>query len=236
MKDIPAGTFSMGSNDSDDLYAQPPHQVTLNAFRMQETEVTQEQYLAVMGANPACFDTGTTALFRPIERVSWYDVVKYCNALSTLSGLNQVYDTTTWTAAFTKNGYRLPTEAEWEYACRGGTTTAYWWGADTNGMGACAWSDYNSGRTTHPVATKTANAYGLHDMTGNVWEWCNDWFENYSAAAATNPLGATAGTSRVVCGGSWFNDVSYLRSVSRDRDQPGNRRNSIGFRCVCSRN
>jgi formylglycine-generating enzyme required for sulfatase activity len=236
MKDIPAGTFTMGSSDTNFYNAQPPHQVTLSAFRMQETEVTQEQYLAVMGTNPAWFDTGATAPLRPVEQVSWYDAVKFCNALSLLSGRSVVYDTSTWTADFAKNGYRLPTEAEWEYACRGGTTTTYWWGADTNGMGICTWSSYNSGFATHPVATKTANMYGLYDMTGNVWEWCNDWRGDYPAAAATNPLGAITGISRVARGGSWINEVFSLRSALCFGDRPYSRSGNFGFRCVCSRN
>jgi formylglycine-generating enzyme required for sulfatase activity len=231
MKDIPAGTFSMGETG----IATPVHQVTLSAFLMQETEVTQEQYLAVMGKNQARFDTGATAPLKPVETVSWYEAVKFCNALSLLSGLTAVYDTTTWTADFTKNGYRLPTEAEWEYACRAGSLTSYWWGPDTNGMGASTWSLYNSGFTTQPVATKAANAYGLYDMTGNVWEWCNDWYGAYTAGAATNPLGAATGEFRVLRGGSWYAYVNDLRSAYRYGDLPGNRNCYIGFRCVCSR-
>jgi formylglycine-generating enzyme required for sulfatase activity len=207
MKDIPAGTFTMGSLDTvDGPVASPPHQVTLSAFKMSETDVTQEQYLAVKDTNPSYFDTGTGASLRPVEKVSWHDAVKYCNALSLLSGLTAVYDTSAWTADFSKTGYRLPTEAQWEYACRAGSTTEFWWGTDTNGMGARTWSYYNSGGTTHPVATKLANAYGLYDMAGNVWQWCNDWYGDYTAGAATDPTGASTGTYRVLRGGSWFSD------------------------------
>jgi formylglycine-generating enzyme required for sulfatase activity len=236
MKDIPAGTFNMGEAG----IAEPVHQVTLSAFRMQETEVTQEQYVAVMGINPAYFDTGATAPLRPVEQVSWYDAVKYCNALSLRVGLTAVYDTSTWIADFTKNGYRLPTEAQWEYACRGNTTTPYWWGADTNGMGARAWWRGNSDSTTHPVAAKPANAYGLCDMTGNVWEWCNDWYGAYSSGAQSDPPGPDSNPDsyRVIRGGSWNYTDAPLRSAIRDIGLPGYRYFNFygfGFRVVLPR-
>ena len=225
MKDIPAGTFTMGSSDVNDS-AQPPHQVTLSAFRMQETEVTQEQYLAVRGTNPSYF---TGNLTRPVEWVNWYDAAAFCNTLSVLSGLTAVYDTLTWTMDTSKNGYRLPTEAQWEYACRGGTTTTYWWGADTNGMGACAWTYYNS-RATQPVGMKTANAYGLYDMVGNVFVWCNDLYEKYPAGAVTNPAGAAKGTDRIARGGGWAYDESLLHSAYRLRGDPSAYGYTTGFR------
>ena len=237
MKDIPTGTFIMGSDSSVDYGASPPHQVTLSAFKMQETDVTQEQYLAVMGTNPSYFDSGTGAALRPVETVSWYDAVHYCNALSKLSGLDTVYNTTTWAADFTKSGYRLPTEAQWEYACRAGSITEFWWGPDTNGMGARTWSYNNSGGTTQPVATKLANAYGLYDMTGNVWQWCNDWYGSYTAGAATDPTGATTGTYRVLRGGSWnYYDVDDIRSANRYYNDPDvSNYVVIGFRVVLPR-
>jgi formylglycine-generating enzyme required for sulfatase activity len=229
MKDIPAGIFDMGETG----IATPVHQVTLSAFKMQETEVTQEQYLAVMGSNPSRYITGTDAPLRPVEQVSWYDAVRYCNTLSLLSDLTVVYDTLTWRTDMSKSGYRLPTEAEWEYACRGGTTTTYWWGADTNGMGARAWSTYNSGNTTHPVATKMANAYGLHDMAGNVWEWNNDWYGAYWPEAVTNPTGSTGSGYRVLRGGCWDNDETDLRSARRNSDRtPNYWYRTVGFRVV----
>jgi formylglycine-generating enzyme len=198
MKDIPAGTFTMGSDSFVDYNAQPPHQVTLSGFKMEETDVTQEQFRAVM-------DSGASSSPSPMEPVSWFDAVRFCNALSKFSGLDTVYNTTTWAANFTKNGYRLPTEAQWEYACRAGSTEEYWWGSDTNGMGARAWSYNNSdsGSTIHPVGAKLANAYGLYDMTGNVWQWCNDWFGNYKAGAATDPTGPATGMYHVLRGGSF---------------------------------
>ena len=233
MKDIPAGVFTMGEGG----IAEPTHQVTLSAFKMQETEVTQEQYLAVMGTNPASF---TGDLTRPVESVSWYDAVKYCNVLSALQGLSAVYDTLAWTADFSKTGYRLPTEAQWEYGCRGGTATTYWWGADTVGMGARTWSYYNSYNTTQPVATTVANAYGLYDMTGNVWEWCNDWYGSYAAGAVTNPTGAATGSFRVWRGGSRDYDHGFDERVYRSANRshvnvPGIRISLVGFRVVLPR-
>jgi formylglycine-generating enzyme required for sulfatase activity len=207
---IPAGTFTMGSDSAVDGAAHPPHQVTLSAFKMQETDVTQEQYLAVMGTNPSYFDSGTGASLRPVDQVSWFDAVKYCNALSLLSGLTAVYDTSTWTADFSKTGYRLPTEAQWEYACRAGSATEFWWGPDTNGLGARTWTFFNSNGTPQPVATKLANSYGLYDMAGNVYQWSNDWYGAYTAGAATDPTGAATGALRVLRGGSWVNDRSDI--------------------------
>jgi formylglycine-generating enzyme required for sulfatase activity len=234
MKDIPAGTFTMGSDSSVDEGAQPPHQVTLSAFRMQETDVTQEQYLAVTGKNPSYFDTGTGASLRPVEQVSWFNAVKFCNALSVLSGLTAVYDTSTWIADFSKTGYRLPTEAQWEYACRAGSITEYWWGPDTNGMGARTWSQNNSNGTTQPVATKLANAFGLYDMTGNVWQWCNDWYGPYPAGVATDPTGVATGPGRVLRGASWGNDGDAFRSAERG-EVPPIYNFGYGFRAVLPR-
>ena len=221
----------MGSDSSADwTSARPKHQVTLSAFKLQETAVTQEQYLAVTGTNPSYFQTGTDASLRPVESVSWYNAARFCNALSALSGLTLVYDTTTWAADTSKKGYRLPTEAQWEYACRAGSTTAYWWGADTTGIGTRAWYSVNSGYTTQPVATKTANAYGLYDMAGNVWQWVNDWYGSYTGTAQTNPTGPSSGSYRVFRGGSCSNDASNLRSAFRYNLSPVNACYDFGFR------
>jgi formylglycine-generating enzyme required for sulfatase activity len=236
LKSIPAGTFTIGSDSSADYDAYPPHQVTLSTFKIQETDVTQEQYLAVMGTNPSNFDTGMGALLRPVETVSWYDAVRFCNALSKLSGLDSVYEATTWAADFTKNGFRLPTEAQWEYACRAGSITEYWWGPDTNGMGARSWWYYNSNGTTHPVAAKLANAYGLYDMKGNVFNWCNDWYESYTAGEVIDPIGPATGTLRVSRGAAWEDNLGFyglglFRSAYRSPgDFPSNKNQDIGFR------
>jgi formylglycine-generating enzyme len=235
MREIPAGTFTMGSDSSEDYGATPTHQVTLSAFAMQETDVTQEQYQAVMDTNPSLFYKGTGASLRPAETVTWYNAVQFCNALSTLSGLTPIYDTSTWTADFSKTGYRLPTEAQWEYACRAGSTTEFWWGPDTNGMGVRSWSYYNSGGITHPVATKLPNAYGLYDMAGNVSQWCNDWYGPYTAGAVTDPTGAASGEYRVLRGGSWYYGSLIFRSAYRDCIHPYGWLSLYGFRVVFPR-
>jgi formylglycine-generating enzyme required for sulfatase activity len=222
MKDIPAGTFSMGEAG----VADSVHQVTLRAFRIQETEVTQEQYLAVMGKNPSYFPGDFS---RPVEQANWNDAVQFCNELSALTGLTPVYDTATLTPDNTKTGYRLPTEAQWEYACRAGSTTPYWWAADTNGLGASAWWYGNSSGTTHPVASKSANGWGLFDMAGNVLEWCNDWYAGYAPGAATDPTGASSGTYRVIRGGCLADMSARLRSASRLKGIPGYRPVGPGY-------
>lgn len=226
LKEIPAGTFTMGQASIADTV----HQVTLSAFAMQETDVTQQQYFDVMGAQPSYF-TGDPA--RPVESITWFNAARYCNVLSALVGFGAVYDTTSWSADFSRNGFRLPTEAQWECACRAGTTTPYWWGNDTTGMDSGTWSVYNSDSMTHPVAAKRPNAFGLYDMTGNVWQWCNDWYATYGSDSVTDPSGPATGTLRVLRGGSWGYDD--FRSATRDASDPNAFDNKDGFRCVLPR-
>jgi formylglycine-generating enzyme required for sulfatase activity len=245
MVTISAGTFMMGQTSSNWI---PVHSVTLTeSFYMGKYQVTQEQYQAVTGSNPSIFSSdpqaGETQSKRPVEYVTWYDTVEFCNKLSVLEGLQEVYTISgrtpasgypitnaTVTADFTKNGYRLPTEAQWEYACRAGTTTAYNTGdtiSDNTG-----WYTSNSGSKTHHVGLKPANAWGLEDMHGNVWEWCWDWYGLYASGAQTNPTGASSGTERVVRGGSWSGSADNLRSASRGSDDPSDRYSRTGFRLV----
>ena len=260
MLSIPAGTFTMGSPESEPgrNSDETQHSVTLNSFKMSKYQVTQEQYQAVMGSNPSYFTTavygesGTPGKL-PVEYVSWYDALVFCNKLSIAEGLNPVYSisgktnpsewgsvptdiNSTWDAAVmdkSKNGYRLPTEAEWEYACRAGTTTAYNTG-DTINYYDTGWYYDNSVRQTHQVGLMSVNAWGLYDMHGNVSELCWDWYGNYSSSPANNPIGADSGPIRVVRGGDWGDFGRNLRSACRGWNSGGSCGWSkyIGFRLV----
>jgi formylglycine-generating enzyme required for sulfatase activity len=224
---IKAGTFNMGSAGGGEDEA-PVHSVSLTCdFWMDATEVTQSDYQSVMGSNPSFFSGGD----KPAEQISWFNAIRYCNARSKRDGKDIVYDTSTWEADFTKNGYRLPTEAEWEYACRAGTTTDFYWGNGT--IDEYAWYSGNSDSMTHPVAQKMANAFGLYDMCGNVWEWCNDWLGYYTGDSETDPKGDNYGLYRIVRGGCWVNVALVLRSAGRSANHPEyTGQASVGFRVV----
>ncbi|GHU49166.1 hypothetical protein FACS1894200_07530 [Spirochaetia bacterium] len=163
--------------------------------------------------------------------VSWYEAVEYCNARSRKEGLTPAYTISGTNVSWNRNanGYRLPTEAEWEYACRAGTTTPYFSGSSVDNVG---WYGGNSGYKVHPVGTKQANAWGLYDMHGNVYEWCWDRHGDYSSASQTDPLGAAAGRRRVLRGGCWNSIAVFLRSASRVYNAPANSNNGYGFRLV----
>jgi formylglycine-generating enzyme required for sulfatase activity len=214
MVPIPGGTFEMGTNvgPGDD---KPVHSVTLSAFEMSATEITQGQYKAVMGTNPSMF-TGDDNL--PVENVSWNDAVAFCRALSQKTG----------------GEFRLPTEAEWEYACRAGTTTVYNLGDAESDLARAGWYNSNSNSTTHPVGQKTPNSWGLYDMHGNVWEWCNDWYATYSSDSVTNPTGPSTGSSHLRRGGCWHNYAWFCRSANRGGGAPAEGGSDYtGFRVVC---
>ncbi len=219
---IPAGEFMMGSpgteSNADD---ETQHRVTLTKpFYLGVTEVTQEQYQKVMGKNPSQFKGPQN----PVEKVRWADAVEFCRKLSAMPAEK--------TAGHV---YRLPTEAEWEYACRSGTTTAYGFGDDASRLGDYGWYDNkNSGRTTHPVGGKQPNGWGLYDMHGNVMEWCQDWYGDYPSRSTTDPTGATSGSYRVSRGGSWSSIAWNCRSAHRDWDTPGRRYYYLGFRVLRS--
>jgi len=234
MVTIPAGSFLMGAVPGDeDAYddEKPRHEVKISRpFRMMVYPVTQGLYEKVMGKNPSFFKGDGR---RPVESVSWFDAVKFCNKLSELAGLTPCYqiegESVHWDAS--TNGYRLPTEAEWEYAARGGVDGEVRYG-DLNDI---AWWDENSGNKTHPVGEKEPNGYGLYDVLGNVWEWCWDWYDEdyYESSPRDNPRGPSSGEYRVLRGGSWWDgSPQVLRSSNRYRDAPDDGYDDVGFRCV----
>jgi len=228
---IPAGTFEMGSpvGEKGRDRGERQHRVTITrGFWMGETEVTQGQWKAVMGSNPSYFPRCGADC--PVEQVSWFAVVRFANALSRKAGFEQCYQISGETVTFkglSCTGYRLPTEAEWEYAARAGTTDRYPGGNDFDAVG---WSNDNSGRETRQVGTKRANAWGLHDMSGNVWEWVWDWKGMYPSAAVTDPTGPSSGFGRVMRGGSWYGSAESCRSAVRDDSVPLNQFHFFGFR------
>jgi len=215
---VPPGMFTMGCTASN-LYTcssneNPTHSVTLTrAFYMSRYEVTQSQWVAEMGSNPSYFQPPNYSNNpnRPVERVSWDAIQGYLSA----------------------TGMRLPSEAEWEYACRAGTTTAFNNdSSDDATAGTIAWYSSNSGGKTRPVGGKAANALGLYDMAGNVHEWVNDRYGLYSSGAQTNPIGPASGTFRVWRGGSWDSSSNALRSSFRGSYMPVDQDNILGFRVV----
>jgi formylglycine-generating enzyme required for sulfatase activity len=218
---VPPGTFDMGCIQGSNSYGcfsfeQPVHTVTLtNAYYIGRYEVTQAQWTAKMGSNPSYFTGQADSPSRPVERVSWNTIQGFLSA----------------------TGMRLPTEAEWEYACRAGTATPFHSGpgfpngtTDDNLVSQIAWFNCNGGCNTYAVGTKAANALGLHDMLGNVWEWCGDWYGGYSSVAQTNPTGPGSGSYRVLRGGAWNYGTDYVRSSGRSGHSPGSSSSYFGFR------
>jgi len=218
---IPAGTFIMGDASGED--DETPHEVTLTKpFKMGVHEVTQAQYEQVMGVNPSKFKGADYPVQDyPVETVTWDDAVEFCRRLSELPAEKEA-----------GNVYRLPTEAEWEYACRAGTTTMYSFGDDESDLRNYAWYLRYSGGGTHPVGGKKPNAWGVYDMHGNVWEWCQDWYGDYPSGSVTDPSGAKSGSDRVFRGGSWSMTPEHCRSATRFGGFPWYRNGYLGFR-VC---
>jgi formylglycine-generating enzyme required for sulfatase activity len=217
---IPKGTFTMGSPEARHSEFEAEHQVTISRdYYLGVYEVTQEQYENVMGTNPSVF----RQLRNPVEQVSWEDAVEFCKRLSELTEEKAA-----------GRVYRLPTEAEWEYACRAGSTTKYSFGDDEGQLRDYAWFDVNSSSKTHRVGQKQQNAWGLFDMHGNVWEWCADWYGEYPKEPLTDPVGPAKGLSRVDRGGSWNSGAAYCESSSRLRFNLANRPHYIGFRVALS--
>jgi formylglycine-generating enzyme required for sulfatase activity len=249
MKNIPAGTFPMGCTlgdkecKSDEL---PLRNITLSPFQMGETEVTKAQYQAVMESIPSSLSNCSLC---PEKGVSWFDAVVFCNRLSVALGLRPCYySDSNFTQIYGKNGnswaihnngaafrdisargFRLPTEAEWEYAARGGNNSLIYSGSNT--AGNVAWYDINSGGKSQSAKVKQGNGYGLFDMSGNVFEWCQDWYSTYTSSDQTNPVGPSTGVTRVLRGGAWFISVEYCRVSSRSHFFPSDNFN-YGFRVV----
>ena len=231
---LPIGEFRMGSQQYSN--EQPVHGVKISKrFALSETEVTQGQYQAVMGENPSHFKDLPEWEMLPVEQVSWLDAVNYCNKLSASEGLSPCYalqgDEVRWDGLECQ-GYRLPTEAEWEYAARADETTEY---AGSDRLDEVAWHSGNSGSKTHSVGTKKANAWFLKDLSGNVWEWVWDWYaDSYKATGGQDPVGPASGSFRVVRGGSWFDDAGFARVAFRIRHAPSSRAIFVGFRLARS--
>ncbi len=214
---VKGGTFQMGctseqSDCNDD--EKPVHTVTVSDFYMGKYEVTQKQWKEIMGNNPSYFKGDNL----PVERVSWNDIQEFLKKLNQKTGMN----------------YRLPTEAEWEYAARGGVKSRGYKYAGSNDIDEVAWHDGNSGNKTHPVGQKKANELGIYDMSGNVWEWCSDWYSSsyYGSSPQNNPQGPSSGLHRVARGGSWYDYARYCRVARRDFSGPGIRYYALGFRLV----
>ena len=215
---IPAGEFGMENQMWSCSGNNRLHQVKISkTFYMGRHEVTQGQWKAVMGNNPSYFkECGPEC---PVENVSWDDVQKFLDKLNRKGGDYE---------------YCLPTEAQWEYACRAGSTTRYYTGDSESDLARAGWYDGNSGDKTHPVGQKEPNAFGLYDMHGNVWEWCRDWYGDYPPGPVTDPTGPDSGSSRVLRGGCWISYARGCRSAYRDDRYPSYRNSDYGFRLALS--
>ena len=213
---VQGGTFMMGATAEQGSDAwdseKPAHQVTLSSFSIGRYEVTQEEWQTVMGSNPSEFKGSR----KPVEQVSWNDCKSFISKLNSITGKN----------------FRLPTEAEWEFASRGGIKSQGYKYSGSNNLNSVAWYNDNSGNTTHDVGQKSPNELGIYDMSGNVWEWCQDWYDinYYSSSPQTNPTGPSSGSRRVVRGGSWNFIARSCRVSGRDGSSPGSRGGGLGFR------
>ena len=207
---VKGGTFQMGSDDGYE-WEKPVHRVTLSDYYIGETEVTQELWSAVMGSNPSRFSGNMQC---PVEMVSWNDCQTFISKLNELTGAT----------------FRLPTEAQWEFAARGGNNSQGYIYSGSNTIDDVAWYTSNSSSTTHPVKTKAPNELGIYDMSGNVLEWCSDWYGSYSSAAQTDPTGSSTGSNRVRRGGSWFDFATDCRVASRSIYTPSLSSSLLGLR------
>ena len=234
MVDIPGGAFLMGTADVEPNLREHyrPHTVTVSPFSMSVCEITARQFFDLTGIRHGYFSREE---MYPVISVSWREAAEFCNALSERYHLEKCYNEYYWECDTRKNGFRLPTEAEWEYACRAGTSTFFYSGNSEADLARAGWYRGNSQEQLHPGGLKEKNAWGLADMSGNVIEWCNDRYGIYSAIPAVNPTGTKYGSNRVLRGGSWFHSTYACRSTFRLFGNPENVRAYVGFRIVRSR-
>ena len=234
MVSLPAGQFLMGSDDGA-IDTKPAHQVKLDSFLMDQCEITQEIYGKLIGTNPSRRKNPNN----PVEQVTWSAAARFCNARSIQEGRKPCYDTNAWVCDFSADGYRLPTEAEWEYACRSGSATQFYFGDNAGELKSFGWFEGNSQSKPHPVGQRKPNDWGLYDMSGNVWEWCNDFYaaKYYRDSPGNNPHGPTHGEKRVLRGGAWSSSAANCTAWVRNCDEAGVTdvcltMDSNGFRCV----
>lgn len=242
MVSLPGGTYAMGSSffppfvvimtpigpDTIFNFERPVHVVSVSPFLISNTEITHEQYRAVMGSDPSIF-SGWTDM--PVENLKWSQAADFCNELSRIMGLSVCYDQD-YNCDLNSNGFRLPTEAEWEYAARGGMELEYSFGDNASGLTRNGWYTSNSGRGTSPVATKEPNQYGLYDMHGNVAEWCQDLFGFYTCGAQSDPVNTYGAPVYVARGGSWASVAKDCRSAARAAYFHDQRISTLGLRIV----
>ncbi len=227
---VEGGKFYMGSEYGENN-EKPVHEVELDSFYIGKFPVTQRLWTAVMENNPSYYNGCDDC---PVESVSWYDAVRFCNKLSEMTGRKPYYIINGKQVSIdtTANGFRLPTEAQWEYAARGGRKSRGYKYSGSDNIDEVAWYYDNSDYKTHPVGQKKPNELGLYDMSGNVWEWCWDWYDwnYYSHSPGKNPMGPDAGSGRVLRGGSWGNFAASARVAYRGHDDPGGSWSDGGLR------
>ncbi|GJQ31424.1 MAG: hypothetical protein HBSAPP04_02630 [Ignavibacteriaceae bacterium] len=237
MIEVEGGTFLMGATPEQGEEAEdaerPVHRVTLSSYLIGKYPVTQALWESITGSNPSKFKGPN----RPVEQVSWFEAVEFCNKLSEKEGLQIAYSGSgdNIICDFNANGYRLPTEVEWEYAAREGNQSRGYKYSGSNDLDAVGWYDDNSGGETKEVGKKQPNELGIHDMSGNVWEWCWDWYGDYSSSSQTDSRGPNSGSRRVVRGGGWYNGAGYCRVARRGRFNPDYEFSALGFRLVRTR-